>query len=137
MGFFDSIQQNINQTLQNVNDKINKEAVETFRDVVKETPNPSMPDAAFYSKGLLVNQWYPKFGGFSSEISSAKDDYGFNSLDRINVILDGKEFLGKDGEVSLSNNVSYAIQADKIGWYFTAPYAMVDKAIIKAKARIK
>ena len=137
MSFFESLQENIQKALVETNNKINKEAILTFRDVVAETPNPDMPDKAFYSKGLLVNQWYPKFGGFSSELTSAKDDHGFNSLDRINSISEEKEFLGKDGEVSLSNNVSYAIQADKIGWYFTAPYAMVDKAIIRAKARMR
>lgn len=137
MDFTESINNNIKNTLQEINDTINREAVLTFRDVVKETPNPSMPNAAFYSKGLLINQWYPQFGGISTKLGTSKDDYGFASLDRINTILTAKEFLGKDGSVSLSNSVPYAFQADQIGWYFTAPYAMVDKALVRAKVRMQ
>lgn len=40
-------------------------------------------------------------------------------------MMNGREFTGKDGRITLTNNLDYAVQAESEGWKRTAPYRMV------------
>jgi len=80
------------------------------------TYSPNKPDAV-YSKGLLINQWYPAIGNTpSANKGSSTNLTGAESLSRIKDILAQKPFLGKDNTLSLANNIDYAYRADKLGW---------------------
>jgi hypothetical protein len=59
-----------------------------------------------------------------------------NSGDRIAQLIGSKNFINKDNSIYLTNNVPYVYQVEAIGWARTKPYAMVDKALNDAKARI-
>jgi hypothetical protein len=132
--FADSIKANIKEIQQEVNTKILAEASRTFTDVT--TGTPSSWQQSKWAEGLLVNQWYTAQNSLSSEQNGSKDLHGTASLNRANAILSWKTFLGKDGYVSFTNNVSYAYQAEALGWKYTDKYAMVEKAMIDAKTRM-
>jgi hypothetical protein len=132
--FADSIKANIKELQREVNDKILTEASKTFIDVTTGTPSDWQNSP--FAKGLLSNQWYVAENKLSSELTGAKDLHGSASLNRANSILKWKTFLSKDGYVSFTNNVSYAYQAEALGWAVTKPYAMVEKALIDAKSRM-
>jgi len=142
MDFYEQILKNTEALLTEVDTKLTTLAVETFRDVVHGTPSPAKGSP--YADGVLVNNWYPSNNGFSSESGDSKDDYGFNSLDRINSLVNAKYFFRKDGDVTLTNNISYAYRAEMLGWKTTddprwrnaAPYGMVAKAMTNAKAKL-
>jgi len=143
MNFAQSIQNNIANVLQEVNDNLNMVCVEIFKDVVLESPNPATGD---YSSGQLINSWYPAQNKFSSDISTTTDDYGADSYNRIYDVRDYKAFLKKDGVVTLTNNHDYAYRVEALGWpkgessgqwtwNGATKYAMVDKALVKAAAK--
>lgn len=115
MGIFaTSIQLSTTKILAKVNEQVYRIAWELFTNVVKFTPSPSNPGP--HAKGLLANQWYPKAGSASSEKSIATSGTGAGSLSRINAMMGGKEFLGKDGKLTLTNNMDYAQRAESEGW---------------------
>jgi hypothetical protein len=140
--FADSIKANIKELQQEVNDRILTEASKTFIDVTTGTPSDWQNSP--YAKGLLSNQWYVAENKLSSELTDAKDLHGSASLNRANSVLNWKTFIGKDGYVSFTNNVHYAINAEVLGWKTednpnwrnAKPYAMVEKAMIDAKNRM-
>lgn len=129
--FMDSLNRNILRVKQEVNDKIYKISIELFLSIVAKSPSPSNPGE--YAKGLLANQWYPKTGsGFSDELGTSISPNGASSRARINALQGGREFLNKDGRLSLSNNVHYAYRAEMLGWPISdgwsgrvGPYRMV------------
>ena len=137
--FADSIKANIKEVKQEVNDKITKVAVDMFRNVVQFSPSHEL-HGSVWANGLLINQWYPSTGSASSQLSSQADQVGFQSMDRISQLIGTNNFTVKDNSLWLTNNVPYAYQAEADGWYGggmkTAPYAMVDKALTKAKGEL-
>ncbi len=133
--FADSIKANIKELQQEVNDKITTEAIKTFRSVVSYSPSLDF-NGSEWATGWVINQWYPKVGSPSSELNESRDQAGMNSGDRIAQLIGSKNFINKDNSIYLTNNVPYVYQVEAIGWARTRPYAMVDKALNDAKARI-
>lgn len=141
LNFTASIDRNILRVQDEVNRKAYKITIELFLSVVRLTPSPAHPGD--HAVGLLVNQWYPHTGsGFSASLDSSTSDDGNASQERIHGLRGGTEFLGKDGRISLANNLHYAVRAEKIGWPKSegwsgkvGPYRMVmlSLALIAAK----
>lgn len=129
--FSDSIAANSAKILETVNSQCYDIAYSLFNDVINQTPSPEFPspDGAPYAKGELVNQWYPVDGpSFSTEVSGALSDDGTDSRERLNDLY-GSTFLGKDGAVTMTNNVPYSGLAEIYGWNHTPPYRMVAIAL--------
>lgn len=142
LNFSASIDRNILRVQQEINDKCFKISIELFLSVVRRTPSPV--NKGFHATGLLVNQWYPKVGGgFSNEKTDAKSPDGAGSRARIVAIRGGREFFGKDGKVSLTNNMHYAYRAEMLGWPQpewsgrVGPYRMVALALQEIATRYK
>lgn len=133
--FAKSVLQNTKQVQQELNDNIIQFAQEAFVSVVEKSPSKLI--GSNYAEGELKNQWYPAANALSSSLTSAKSQVGADSLSRISSMDSWKTFLGKDGYVSLTNNISYAYQAEALGWGYTTPYGMVERAYIEAKAKLK
>lgn len=115
MSFFEkSIRAASNKILVDVNLKCYQIAWELFTSVVNKTPSPANSSPA--AKGLLVNQWYPLARGASNTRGSAKSPGGADSLARIRAMMNGIEFYDRDGRVTLSNNLDYAVLAESEGW---------------------
>jgi hypothetical protein len=112
--FLASLDRNILRVKQEVNDKIVKISIELFLSIVAKSPSPSNPGE--YAKGLLANQWYPKFDGFSDEKGSDTSSNGAGSKSRITSLRGTREFFGKDAQLSLTNNLDYAYRAEMLGW---------------------
>jgi hypothetical protein len=137
----------VNQTLIEINEKCYEIAWHLFTTTVKFTPSPSNPGPT--AEGLLANNWFPQVGGTSSEISNSTSSNGAASLERINAVMGGSEFLRKDGLITMANNLSYALRAEKLGWYPPewagvsgmdrkgAPYRMVARALQATAAKYK
>jgi len=114
--FADSIKKNIAEVKQEVNTKINKLFVFVGEGIVFRGPSSYLRGP--YSDGLFTNQWYPQLGsGYSSSLTSQKSHEGLGSITRIREIaLESKEFLGKDGSITLTNNVWYGPRIEYLGW---------------------
>lgn len=144
--FLASLDRNILRVKQEVNEKCYKITRELFLSVVVKTPSPVNPGK--YAEGHLVNQWYPREGGFSEEQNDSVSRNGSASRARI-VALRGTAFLGKNGWVTLSNNLDYAYRAEYLGWPAPewsgksgsdgagGPYRMVALALQEIAARYK
>lgn len=144
MKFTSSIRTNSRKVLVKVNKTVYSLASKLFTNVVEFTPSPFNPGDT--ATGLLANQWYPSVGSPSSALGKDTSPNGADSLARIRAMTTGREFLGKDGKLYLTNNVHYAYRAEVIGWRkedgwsgLIGPYAMVSKAMFLAgnQARIK
>lgn len=141
--FLASLNRNIQRVEREINDKVYKISIELFLSVVSKSPSPDNPGE--FAKGLLANQWYPKAGaGFSSFQTTAISRNGQASRDRINALRGGNEFLGKDGRLSLTNNLDYAYRAEVLGWPKSdgwsgnvGPYRMVALSLQAVAARYK
>ncbi len=133
--FFASVESNISALLNDVNQKCYGIAKMCFNYTVEYSP--AKPGSK-YAMGLLKNQWYTTDGPtLSSSLSGALSQTGVDSLARISS-LHGSQFFGKDGTVTLSNNVPHGYRAEKLGWPkeenavwtgTVGPYAMVAKAV--------
>lgn len=140
-GFTESIRLNSAAILQQVNKEVYRIAWELFTSVVILTPSPSQPGR--FAKGVLANQWYPSTGSGVSTSGTSASNTGSESLARINAIVKGKEFLGKDGRLTLSNNVPYAYNAEVEGWNpptwsgKVKAYRMVARSLMAVAARNK
>jgi hypothetical protein len=143
LSFSESIAAGKARLLKEANDKCYLIATELFESIVVLSPSPSNPGP--WATGLLANQWYPLEGGsFSSALTGATSATGADSLGRIRSLRQkGKEFLGKDGVLTLSNNVPHAALAEYIGWLPPrwipghAPYRMVSISLQKIVAKYK
>lgn len=141
--FSAAIDRNILRVKQEVNDKVYKISIELFLLVVAKTPSPSNPGE--YAKGLLANQWYPKTGaGLSAKEGTDISDTGAASKARIVALRGGKAFFGKNGRLSLANNLDYAYRAEVLGWPEAdgwsgqvGPYRMVALSLQAIAARYK
>lgn len=138
--FSSSLKGCVKNTLSRVNSQCYAIARDLFLKVVEFTPSPEHPGP--YAKGHLANQWYPSDDGdFSEELSSATSRTGSDSISRITG-MQGFACFGRDGKLTLTNNLSYAYRAEAAGWPASGgwsgnstPYRMVARAIqiIKAK----
>lgn len=141
-GFAASVKANSRRLLAKVNKQCYQIAKELFTSIVNLTPSPDNPGP--YAKGHLANQWYPEEGSdFSDELSSSTSSDGSGSLARINA-MSGYAFNGRDGAVTLANNLSYAYRAEVLGWPVSdgwsgqiGPYRMVARSLQIIKARYK
>jgi hypothetical protein len=141
MGFGASVLANGQKLLEKTNDKCLAIAKELFVSIVNLSPSPIHPGS--WADGLLVNQWYPAVGSFSNQVGTSTSPYGAESIARIYNLTDNSTaFKGKDGMVTLSNNVSYAYRAEALGWPAdegwtgkVGPYLMVAKSLQAVSAR--
>lgn len=143
LSFTNSIARNVNRVREEINAKCYKISIELFLAIVRRTPSKTGPTKGPTAEGHLVNQWYPKAGpGFSSELSAAISPNGADSISRINSLRGGREFFKTDGRLSMTNNVHYAVRAEKKGWPKSegwsgriGPYRMVFLSIQEIKAK--
>lgn len=139
--FADQVRAASNNVLRRVNLKCYAIARELFREIVQHTPSPSHPGP--FAHGWLANQWYPDTGYFSDELNGSKDASGSDSLNRI-AALKGLAFYQKDGQVTLTNNLSYAYRAEALGWPVAdgwsgriGPYRMVALSLQSVAAKYR
>lgn len=146
--FADSIRSNSDKMLKTVNRQIYSIAFELFTSIVLNSPSPSNPGP--FADGLLVNQWYPAIGDFSTQVGGDTSPNGSNSLSRIKSVMSGSEFYRKNGRLTLANNLDYAYRAEVLGWPKSdgysgksgaegkgKPYRMVAKSLQAVVARYK
>jgi hypothetical protein len=142
MGFADSVGKTSGKMQAQLNAKALEIADELFTTVVKNTPV-----GASKTKGQLINNWFvgQGIGQYSSSYTSSFNTSGMNSYSQIKTLSNSKEFEGKDGEVSFTNNVPYAYRAEYWGWNFSAPeprwrgsrpYGMVRNALTAVAAKL-
>jgi hypothetical protein len=134
MGIFaDSIRLNTQAALLKVNNTVYRIAWELFTSIVRLSPSPNNPGET--AKGLLANQWYPSVGSPSGDVGSSTNGSGQDSLNRIDAVCKGVEFLGKNGKLYMTNNLPYAGNAEFIGWPApqwsgrVKPYRMVFRSL--------
>jgi hypothetical protein len=140
-GFAAQLRAASTKALQRVNVRIYMIARELFTEIVTHTPSKAFPGQ--FASGWLANQWYPDTGDFSEELDNSHDSsgYGADSLARIRAFKGG-EFNGKDGRITLTNNMSYAYRAEALGWPKSdgwsgaiGPYRMVALSLQKVAAK--
>ena len=143
LNFSASIDRQIHRVKEEINAKCYKISIELFLSVVRLSPSPSNPGR--HATGLLANQWYPKAGaGWSSEKTDSTSGTGAASKARITALRGGREFYGKNGRLSLANNLHYAYRAEMLGWPEkdgwsgkVGPYRMVALSLQAIAARYK
>lgn len=145
MKFSKSLRANIDKVLWRINVKCYMLADELFTSVVQLSPSPSHPGP--YAYGWLANQWYPDTNGFSEELDSRQSDTGADSLSRIHEMFArtrGSIFDKRDGNITLTNNLSYAYRAEALGWPESegwsgqiGPYRMVALSIQQIATKYK
>lgn len=113
--FLSSIQLNSKVILEKINKECYRIAWDLFTGVVANSPSPSNPGP--WADGLLANQWYPQAGSPSKALGADTSPNGSASLARINGMVKGREFFGKDGKLFLTNNLDYAFRAEYLGWH--------------------
>lgn len=141
LDFATSVANNVAKLQQSINEKCYTIGIKLFLRTVSLTPSPTQRGAK-HADGLLVNQWYPKDGpGFSTSLSSSQSDNGSGSISRIEGLRGGKQFLGKNGSITLANNVHYGFRAEMAGWPApewsgdVGPYRMIALALQEVAAR--
>lgn len=142
MGFTDSIRKSIKTVQEDINTATNKIAIDLFTEVVKRTP---IADGTFGPPGTLVNNWYfgQGIGNYNTSFSASPNPSANTSYNEIARARDSKEFIGKDGEISLTNSTSYGYRAEYIGWPKpkwsgrVGPYAMVRNSLTVISAKYK
>lgn len=107
MGFADSIKKSRDKIVEQVNDKMLETATNLFSAIVRDTP---------VRTGLLINNWFSGDGAYSPAKTTILDKTASGSLLNIDSLRDSTAFLGKDGFVSLSNNLDYSYRAEALGW---------------------
>lgn len=96
---------------------INKIVEDYFVKHVTLSPSKNSTPEAYYSQGILIDSWFPAIGKSpSTAVGVTANMSGADSINRIRVMLAQNPFWGNDNTVTLSNNLSYAYRADKIGW---------------------
>lgn len=132
MSFGDSVKLNCEKILREINNKCYSITWGLFTTVVKNTP---------VLDGELINNWFPQVGdGYSFEKTSSQSKTGSGSLSRINSLPKQSLFYDRDNVVSMSNNQSYAMNAEYLGWPSpkwsgkVGPYRMIGLSLIKVAA---
>ena len=123
----DTANKTINKMKSEMNSKILLMADELFSNVVRLTP---------VDKGYLINNWFTATEGYSDATTEVADRSGQRSDSDIAVMAKQTPFLEKDSQVSLSNSLSYAYQANSVGWFRTPAYHMVEGAIAIVKNKV-
>lgn len=141
MGFADSLKRNIQGVLAQTANACTERAITLFNFAVDYSP--LQVDAEYpgtYATGLFANSWYPAFDEFDETVGTVADESASGSRARIDNLRNKGMFLGKDGFISLSNNLKYAYRVEYRGWPqedgysgFIGPYAPVRNAMIKLK----
>lgn len=142
--FADSVLANIATMKKEVNDQIVDTFIYAAKQTIQYSPSPSN-NISDWATGHLIDQWYPAHNSYSSELTTSKSDTGTNSMVRVDGFKGKNFFLKTDGELTLTNNVDYAVLADRDGWVATKEhpnwqgkeaYYMVDLGIKDAKAKV-
>lgn len=127
------------------NKSVSNAVEELFTSIVVASPSPISDPQAKFSKGLLINQWYPSVGSASSEEGTSTNDHGIESLSRIKAMIAANPFMGKDNIVFLANNTEQAPHAEYLGWPkgegtsgwkwtgTVIPYSMISKSVAKIR----
>ncbi len=141
MGFADNLKRNIQGALTEVSNKITERAILVFSKAVDFSP--LQDDAIYpgaYAKGLFANSWYPAIDEFDTTVGTIADESASGSRARIENLRNKGAFLGRDGFISLSNSLSYALRVELLGWPkedgysgFIGPYAPARQAILTFK----
>jgi hypothetical protein len=115
MGFADSIRMNSARVMASTQAACNNIMVDLFTNVVQRTPVGAT--AMEQHPGLLKNNWFSSVGEYpSSATTPVYDASGSDSLLNITVLKEADLFDKKDSVASFTNNISYAIRAERIGW---------------------
>jgi hypothetical protein len=111
--FLDSLKSNIERVQTEVNDKITDVAYKLFYRVVNNSPH--VGDGP-YVAGHFVANWFPAVNSYDTSITTVTSN-GSDSLARIDsIVKTSKAFYGKDGFVSMSNNLNYAANVEWKAW---------------------
>lgn len=140
MGFGDSVEASAKRMQEQVNTKINTIATELFNQTVTLTPvnQLMMWRGKRANRGELINNWYVGVGPGVINKSynyGAANPTGIGSYGRIAQVINEKEFVGKDGAITLTNSTPYGFRAEYAGWPTpqwsgrAKPYAMVRNAL--------
>lgn len=113
MGFADSVGKTAKKMQTEVNDKTLAIAADLFTTIIQKTPIGTSD-----TRGQLINNWHVGFGvgKYNRSRTSSFNVSGIASYNEVAKLRTSKEFLGKNGEVSFSNSVSYAFRAEYAGW---------------------
>lgn len=143
MGFADDVGKSIARQQDQLNNKINDIATELFTLTVKNTPIGNRANM-----GQLINNWYLGVGKgqYNRMYHGISDVSASSSLEQVAALARVKEFVGKDGEVSLTNSTPYGYRAEYFGWNYstkepqwrgTQPYAMIAKSLTLVAAKYR
>lgn len=113
MGFGASIARAATKMKKQTNAAVIVRAIDLFSTITYRTPIGTST-----TKGQLINNWQLGIGAgkYNRTTTSSFKVSGINSLNQIAKLKTSTEFLGKNGEVSFSNSVSYAFRAEYAGW---------------------
>lgn len=138
MGLFsDSIKLNVARMQRNIDNTVEKIAVELFTAVVDLSPTKPLADKA---KGEFINNWYAGSNTVVTMHTSARSMTGAGSRGNIKWAQGHKTFNGKDGYMSLTNTTHYANRVEYDGWPSPSkvgPYAPVRNAFIRVAPKYK
>lgn len=128
--FADSVRASVEKTKLKVDYTVTLIAQDLFKEIVYMTP---------VLDGYLINNWFTKVGGgFSTATSPIPDQSGGGSLLNISSMFQQKPFYGKDGVVTMANNLPYAYRIEYLGWSrMKAPYGMVRISLGKVAAKYR
>jgi hypothetical protein len=142
-----AIQNAVQPTAQDINDRVIKIAWYLFNSIIDLSPQPSMqPANAPYSLGVFSNQWYPQNGGFSTAKGTSKSNNGAESKARLDQFFQNNQsFYYKNGSVTLTNNTDYGYNIEVTGWMPSQnprwqgakPYRMVARSLQKTANRYR
>lgn len=145
MGFADSLKKNIQAVKKNVNDEAIKTVIQLANKIVDYSP--LQDDALYpgvYAKGLFANSWYFGINSENNTVGTSPDESASGSRYRIEDLKASNAFLGWDGYISISNNLSYSYRVEYLGWPrkegytgFFGPYAPIRNAITFVKGNMK
>lgn len=117
MGFADSLRKNINNVQEQVNNSIVSTAQQFGNKLLDYSPLGA--DAEYtgaYAKGLFINSWYVGENEFDPSVGISPDESGSASKSRISGLKGSRSFFGRDGYISFTNNLSYAVRVEYLGW---------------------
>lgn len=132
--FSESVRANIKTMLAEIDSYCYKISYDLFMRIVDHSPNQP---GAIFSKGEFINNWMVGSNSFTSGTTPIFDSNGRDSRSQIVFAKESKTFLGKDGFLTFSNNVSYAYQVEVLGWRHTTAYAPVQLAFIDIRQQYK
>ena len=140
--FASSVLASTEKILDEVDMSITTTTKDLFTLVVDKSPKQPY---ARWSAGLLINNWFVGENTLNQSTTASVSSSGSESKARIDEIKTGT-FREKDGYVSLTNSISYAYRAEKLGWPradnarwtgTVMPYAMVQNSLTEIMGRLK